>query len=132
MNHKNDNLNVNEDFVIFLTSKLITCFIDGFTSGMKSQSIIYLLIGSAPIYWISDLEGEVHSIWDCSQAAFKNARAIFFSKLDGAGSNFQSRSKMFMEGYPSPDLTPPIVRRGGLNVHHVLVQLTNKLLRFEC
>ena len=29
-------LNVNEDFIIVLTSKLITFFIDGFTSGMKS------------------------------------------------------------------------------------------------
>jgi hypothetical protein len=44
---KNYNLNVNEDFVMFLISKLITCFIDGFTSGMKSQSIAYLLFGSA-------------------------------------------------------------------------------------
>ena len=60
-NHK---LNVNENFVIFLTSKLIKCFIDSFTSGMKFQSIAYLLIGSAHIYWILDFEGEVHSIWD--------------------------------------------------------------------
>ena len=64
VSHKNDNLNVNKDLVMFLTSKLITCFIDGFTSGMKSQSIAYLLIGSAHIYWNLDLEGEVHSIWD--------------------------------------------------------------------
>jgi hypothetical protein len=35
-----------------LTSKLITFFIDGFTSGMKSQSMTYLLGGSAHIYWI--------------------------------------------------------------------------------
>jgi hypothetical protein len=35
--HKSYNLNVDEDFVMFLTSKLITCFIDGFTSIMKSQ-----------------------------------------------------------------------------------------------
>ena len=31
---------------------------------MKSQSIAYLLNGSEHIYWIWDLEGEVHSIWD--------------------------------------------------------------------
>ena len=49
---------------MFLTSKLVLCFIDGFTSKMKSQSITYLLLGSARIYWILDLEGEVHSIWD--------------------------------------------------------------------
>ena len=64
VSHKNYNLNVNEDFVMFLTSKLITCFIDGFTSRMKSQSISYILIGSTHIYWVLDLEGEVHSIWD--------------------------------------------------------------------
>ena len=64
VSHKNYNLNVNEDFAMFLTSKLIMCFIDGFTSGMKSQSIAYILIGSAHIYKILDLEGEVHSVWD--------------------------------------------------------------------
>ena len=64
VSHKNYNLSANEGFVIFLTSKLITCFIDGFTLKMKSQSIAYLLNGSEHIYWILDLEGEVHSIWD--------------------------------------------------------------------
>ena len=49
---------------MLLTSKLITCFIEGFTSIMKSQSIAYLLSGSAHIYWVLDLEGEVQSIWD--------------------------------------------------------------------
>jgi hypothetical protein len=60
--HKNYNLNVNEDFVIFLTSKLSMCFIDGFASGMKSHSIAYLQIGSAHIYWILNLADEVDSI----------------------------------------------------------------------
>ena len=64
MSHKNYNLNASEAFVIFLTSKLITCFIDGFTLIMKPQSIAYLLNGSEHIYWILALEGEVHSIWD--------------------------------------------------------------------
>ena len=54
--------NVNEDFVMFLISKLITCLTNGFTSEMKSRSIAWLPIGSAHIYWILDLEGEVHSI----------------------------------------------------------------------
>ena len=31
---------------------------------MKSQTTAYLLSGSAHIYRILDLEGEVHSIWD--------------------------------------------------------------------
>jgi hypothetical protein len=61
--HKNYNLNANEGFIVFFTSKLITCFIEGFTSKMKSQSIAYLLNGSEHIYWILDLEDKVHSIW---------------------------------------------------------------------
>jgi len=59
----------------------------------------------------------------CSQAAFKNVRAMFFSKLGGAGSSFRLGSKksragtkISREGCPRPDLTPPIVHRGGLNV----------------
>ena len=69
VSHKNYNLNANEGFVIFFTSKLITCFIDNFTLNlMNSQSIAYLLNGSEYIYiyiyWILDLEGELHSIWD--------------------------------------------------------------------
>ena len=46
---QNYNFNVNEDFVMFLTSKLIMCFINGFTSEMKSQPIVYLLNGSEHI-----------------------------------------------------------------------------------
>ena len=64
VSHKNYNLSANEGFVIFLTSKLITCFIDDFTLKMKSQSIAYVLNGSEDIYWIWDIEGEVHSTWD--------------------------------------------------------------------
>ena len=41
VNHNFFNLNANEGFVIFFTSKLTTCFIDGFTSKMKSQSFSY-------------------------------------------------------------------------------------------
>ena len=56
-------LNVNEDLLIFLTSKLSTCFIDEFTLEIISQSSAYLPSGSGHLYWILDLEGEVHSIW---------------------------------------------------------------------
>jgi hypothetical protein len=51
VSHKNYNLNVNEDFVIS-DFQVITFFIDGFTSGIKSQPMAYLLGGSAHIYWI--------------------------------------------------------------------------------
>ena len=56
----------------------------------------------------------------CSQAAFKNARAMFSSKLCGAGSCFWSGSKKFRareniprEGCPHPDLTSLEVRGRG-------------------
>jgi hypothetical protein len=63
VSHNFYNLSANEGFIIYLTSKLIRCFIvDGFILKMKSQSITYLLNGSEHIYWILDLEGEVHSI----------------------------------------------------------------------
>jgi hypothetical protein len=68
-----------------------------------------------------------------SQAAFKNARAMFFSKLGEAGSNFQSGSKksragakILREGCPRPDLTPPIVRRGDLMSPRHLALLDTK------
>ena len=77
--HNLFNLGANEGFVIFLTFKSITCFIDGFTSKIKSQSIAYLLNGSEHIYWILSLEDEMHSQYGLyEQAAFKNARAILF------------------------------------------------------
>ena len=64
VSHKNYNLNAKWGFCYFLTSKLLTCFIDGFTSRRKSQlSIAYLFNESEHIYWILDLETEVHSIW---------------------------------------------------------------------
>ena len=84
---KNYNLNANEGFVIFLTSKSITCFIDGFTLKMKSQSIAYLLNGSEHIYWILDLEGEVHSIWDLSISGLQECKGygIWFSQCWAGG-----------------------------------------------
>jgi len=42
VSRRNYNLNANEGFVMVLTSKLITWFIDVFTSKRKSQSIAYL------------------------------------------------------------------------------------------
>ena len=81
--HIHYSLNTNEDFVLFLASKIITCFINihlhafGYTSELKTQTITYLLRGSEHVYWILGLQGKVHLIWICRQMAFKNARAIF-------------------------------------------------------
>ena len=63
VSHKNHNLNANEGFVIFLTFKLTTCFINGFISKMKSKSIACLVSESGHIYWILDLEDMMHSRW---------------------------------------------------------------------
>ena len=63
VSQKINNLHANEGFVLFLASKLITCLIDGLTSKRKSQSIAYLLNGSEHIYWILNIDNEVHSIW---------------------------------------------------------------------
>ena len=46
VSHKSYNILANEAFAMFLTSELITCFIDTFTSRTKSQSITSLLSGN--------------------------------------------------------------------------------------
>ena len=98
----NYNLNVNEGFVIFLTSKLITCFIGNFTLTLKPQlkflisSIVHLLNGNEHIYSILDLEGEVHSI--CyGLVAFKNVEAKSFFEIGRAG------GQQFSVGFDFPD-----------------------------
>ena len=85
---KNYNLSANEGFVIFLTSKLITCFIDGFTSKMKFQSIAYLFNGNEHIYWILNLEDKVHSIW-----------VIWTSGLQECTGNFIPRNRAEEHGF---------------------------------
>ena len=77
VSYTNYNLNANEGFVMSLSSKLITCFIDGFTSKMKSQSIAYLLNGSEHIYWILDLEYEMHSIWIIRTSGLQECKGNF-------------------------------------------------------
>ena len=80
--------NVNEDFVMFLTSKLITFFIDGFTFGIKSQSMAYLLSESAHIYWILDLVSEVHSIWDLLSSGLQKCKDNVFFEDRWGGQQF--------------------------------------------
>ena len=73
-------LNTNDDFEIFVTSKLITLyFTHSSTSRMKSQLIAYLRGGSEQIYWIVDLEGEVHSIWDLWTSSLQECNSNLFS-----------------------------------------------------
>ena len=83
VSHKNYNLIVNEGFVKKLTSKFITCFIDGFTSKMKFHSTAYLLNESEHTYWILDLEDEVRLIWVIWTSGLQGQ--FDFLKLGGAG-----------------------------------------------
>ena len=116
VSHKNYNLSANEDFVIFLTSKLITCFIDGFTLKMKSQSIAYLLNGSEHIYWILDLEDEVHSIWDLWISGLQECKDNGFFEVGRAGNSFRSGPENLTGGCPCPNLPPPKSSWGGGNL----------------
>ena len=83
ISHKNYNLSANEDFVIYLTSKLITCFIGGFTLKMKCQSIAYLLNGVNIYIRFGNLKMKCTEYEICGQMAFKNARTMVFSKSGG-------------------------------------------------
>ena len=90
VSHKNYNLNVNQGFVIFSTSKLFTCFNGDFTSTMKLQSIVHLLNGNEHIYWILDLEGEVHPIWDLWVNGLQECKSNeFFFEIGRGCINFQ-------------------------------------------
>jgi hypothetical protein len=93
ISHKNHDLNANEGFVLFLTSKLITCFFGSFTLKMKSQSFAYVLNGSEHIYWILNLEGEVHSIWGLWINGLQECKGNGFSEIGQAGNNFRSGPK---------------------------------------
>ena len=114
---KNYNFNVNEDFVLFLISKLITCFINGSTYGMKSQSIVDLAIGSAHILhfkpWRSFNMGFVVKRPSRMQGQF------FFSKLGRGRQHILVGSKKFFEGVPNLDLTPQKFVSGCLTSAHV-------------
>ena len=85
ISHKNYYFNANEGFEIFFTPKFIICFIDGFTLKIKSHSIAYLLNENEYIYWILDLEDEVHSIWIIWTSSLHECKRNFiFSKSGGA------------------------------------------------
>ena len=63
ISHESYNPGANEGFVTFSTSTIMTCFIDGFTSKTKYESIFYFRIESEHVCWILNVEDEVDSIW---------------------------------------------------------------------
>ena len=60
---------------------------------MKSQSIAYLLNESEHMYWIWDLEDEVHSIWDLWISGLQECKGNDFLEVGRAGNNFRSGPK---------------------------------------
>ena len=74
VSYKNYNLNAKRGFCHFLTFKLITCFIDGFTLRRKSQSIAYysmkvnIYIG----FWTLKPKCTKYGLY--GRATFKNVR----------------------------------------------------------
>ena len=99
---------------MFLTSKLVSCFVDGFNSIMKSRSIAHLLLG---IYYIYigfqsfKVKSTQYGIWS---SYLQECKGNVCLKSGEAGNNFWSGSKNSREGCPRPDLTPPKVRAGCL------------------
>ena len=87
---------------------------------MKPQSIAHLLNGSEHIYWILDLEGEVHSIWDLWVSGLQECKSNeFFSKSGGRAAVFGRVHKFifFSDGrLAPPDSSVRKVRRGVFNV----------------
>ena len=65
-----------------------------------------MVLGIPTLYWILELEGEVHSNWDLWISGLKGCKSNnFFLKLDGAGKYFRSGPKdldFFSEGLPLP------------------------------
>ena len=72
----------------FLSAQLITCFIDILPLKIKSQSVVYLRSGSEHIYWILDLEGEVHSIWVIWTSGLQECKGKLFRSRAGQGPMF--------------------------------------------
>jgi len=60
---------------------------------MKFQSIAYLLSGNAHLYWILDLEGEVHSTWHLWTSGLQKSKGNASFEVGRASSRFRSGSE---------------------------------------
>ena len=76
---------------------------------MKSESIAHLVSGSAHVYWIFDLEGEVHSIWVLWSSNFQECKGnVFFESRPGQAIIFyrdKKKIKNFYQGLSQPLFT---------------------------
>ena len=118
-----------------MTSKLITCFIGGFTLTMKPQSIAHLLNGNEHIYWILDLAGEVHSIWDLWVSGLKECKSneFLWNRAGGWAAIFswvQKISIFWTDGCPCPIMTLRKVHGGYLTSPMTYVANAHRIWRF--
>jgi hypothetical protein len=94
-------------------------FMDGCTLKIKSRWIAHLLNGSEHIYWILDLEGEVHSIWDLWISGLQECKDIDFFEVGRDRHKFAVGSRKYwflFGGCPCPHLPPQKARMERLNV----------------
>ena len=105
VSEKNYNLSGNEDFVIFLTSKLITCFIDGFTLKMKSSQLLIYSMEVNIYIAFETLKMKCTQYGICGQVAFKNASTLVFSKSGGRATVF-GRVQKKCRGLPPDRIFP--------------------------
>ena len=84
---------------------------------MKFQLIAYLVNESEHIYWILDLEDEVHSIWDLRISGLQESKGNGFFEVKRACSSFRSDPKNLdiLDGrLPLPEPTSPEKFVGGV------------------
>ena len=70
------------------------------------QSIVYLLNQSEHVYWIWDLENEVHSLWDLWIRGLQECKDNSFFKVGRPANNFRSDPKKLSGGCPCPNIPP--------------------------
>src|ERR1700738_1338291 len=90
VSEKNYNLNANEDFVIFLTSKFIMCFIGGFTLKMKSSQLLIYSMKVNIYIGFETLKMKCTQYGICGQVALKKCKYNSFFEVRRAGNNFRS------------------------------------------
>ena len=114
VSNKNYNLNANEDFVIFLTLKLITCFIGGFILKVKSSQLLIYSMEVNIYIEFETLKMKCTQYGICGEVALKNASIIVFSKSGRRPAVFGRVQKNGGAAAPDKIFPPPKSSWGGI------------------